>query len=529
MTKGPDSKPPPIIKDNKSTKIIHPDDDEIYRPIMLKMTCRGSLSFQNGNLNNKTKINRHKQQQQHEPHLTNEEKAKLAIQSSLPICQGLQSRIQPVHEYPPMKPHAALHAFTHKTSFYHPDQDEDRQSRSSSGRPSFGGRGGGGRDPMDMFSNTFRNNARIQQLEEEKKKQQQEKEEERRKKKQQQKKQQNLPYIVDTKWDELKKELNEREDVDVDISNFNISSSPENANKNNMKFIGTTDVYMLVLRPNVDGTSTGMEGMNGYGGNSTNSNSSSGIQHHKTIKPSSKEKSPFELPLNPFPDKRTPMYNSSASDHNNKKNKQQHDNKKDHGDKSDNEKNNNGSSSSSNSSQYPSSIVYALTPVNKFGVSVREAKDKHGISSCSATTVKLGILEIHMTSIEDEIEKNDDTNEDKNKAFKPTMNKDQNQDNSKNDNGDESLSVMTSIKSTISQSKTYLDKLDKVSDKIQGSMVQNAKFIKSELENDFLNRTIKASEKIVGNFGKTMTRIEKTVVDVYRWWADDDSGSDTRK
>eukprot|EP01083_Nonionella_stella_P124984 377792_1 len=81
-----------------------------------------------------------------------------------------------------------------------------------------------------------------------------------------------------------------------------------------------------------------------------------------------------------------------------------------------------------------------------------------------------------------------------------------------------------SIMKVMKQGKKYIDKFEKQSEKIQESMVQNAKFMKKEVENDFINRTMQASEKVIGNFGKTLNRMEKVAYDIYKMWNGDGSG-----
>ncbi len=220
------------------------DPNQTYRPIMLQMKCRGSLSF---SAKNYEKVSSSSSSLSDDNHTNNNEKSKIAsaIKSSLPTCYGIQSRIQPVREYPPMKPHAALRAFTNQTSFYHPDpddgdedyeEDENEARRvhqkysSSSPSSSFGGRH---HHPILPKKKKKKNPPTVKATD--------------------------LPLIVDTKWEKLKKELSQRSDVDV--SNFNTSSTFSNTTNrsssttthaNKMNFIGSTDIYMLVLRPNHD-------------------------------------------------------------------------------------------------------------------------------------------------------------------------------------------------------------------------------------------------------------------------------------
>ena len=82
---------------------------------------------------------------------------------------------------------------------------------------------------------------------------------------------------------------------------------------------------------------------------------------------------------------------------------------------------------------------------------------------------------------------------------------------------------MGTMSSNWDQGKQLYDKLEKMEEKIYNSMKQNAKIIKKEFENDFINRSFKASEKIVGNFGKTMYRMEKAANDLWKMFSDDDN------
>eukprot|EP01083_Nonionella_stella_P276524 939609_1 len=104
MSKG--SSQPPIQKDGKNqggnsstnstttsnnnngnNKPAFLNPNELYRPIMLHMKCRGSLSFSSLHNNNNNNNKRHTGGSD-------------SLKSSLPICQGIQSRLQPVREYP---------------------------------------------------------------------------------------------------------------------------------------------------------------------------------------------------------------------------------------------------------------------------------------------------------------------------------------------------------------------------------------------------------------------------------------------
>jgi hypothetical protein len=44
-------------------------------------------------------------------------------------------------------------------------------------------------------------------------------------------------------------------------------------------------------------------------------------------------------------------------------------------------------------------------------------------------------------------------------------------------------------------------------------MMQNANLVREELENDFVNRTFQASQKVAGSFEKNLVRMKKTLED----------------
>jgi len=53
-------------------------------------------------------------------------------------------------------------------------------------------------------------------------------------------------------------------------------------------------------------------------------------------------------------------------------------------------------------------------------------------------------------------------------------------------------------------------------------MYENAKFIKEELENDFVSRTFKASQKVAGNCKKNLGRMQKTGEDIINFFSGKD-------
>ena len=70
--------------------------------------------------------------------------------------------------------------------------------------------------------------------------------------------------------------------------------------------------------------------------------------------------------------------------------------------------------------------------------------------------------------------------------------------------------------------ESYFNTLVYAGTKLEKSMKNNANYIKRELKNDFINRTIRGGEKVIGSFEKTLGRIQKLVVDVVKGWSDND-------
>jgi len=459
---------------NKKQSMPVPNPNEIYRPTMLHMKCRGTLSFSPSKKDANRFINSSSRS------IADMER----IKSSLPKCYGIQSRVQPVREYPPMKPHAALHTFTSQTSFYHPDSG-----------------GGGGR--MDQYYNSNSANKTTSSFGGRGKSQ--------NGKENKEAEQPKLPLIVDTKWDELKEQLSERSS-DLDVSKFYSESSSSLQDGDTMNFRGSTDVYLLVLR-----SAHGLDPAVGPG--TGRAAGGAGIRHHPTL---------FRPPpwLSPYPDERTPNpwnnRNSPPPPQDKKSNQSVASSTKNDDDQKERKDDANESSDNTIDNQNQL-IVYAVTPINAIGVSSREVKDGKGMA-CSSTTVKLGPLEVHMANFVEEIEVYDDDDDVRDSNQREGLSRAiTGQDDLSDRNG-----TIDSIMANLQKGKQYLDKVEKVSDKIQKSMVQNAEFIRKELQNDFMNRSIAASEKIVGNFGKTLKQMEKLAVDIWKMWTDDGSGDGRR-
>jgi len=60
--------------------------------------------------------------------------------------------------------------------------------------------------------------------------------------------------------------------------------------------------------------------------------------------------------------------------------------------------------------------------------------------------------------------------------------------------------------------------------KVGNSMYHNAKFIKNELQDDFIPRALHDGEKIINNFGKTSERIKNFAINIYDFWNNDGDG-----
>jgi len=438
---------------------------------MLHMTCHGSLSFSNNNTQKNSNSNGNKNV------------------INIPKCYGLESRLRPIREYPPMKPHAALQTFKNKTSFFHPGEDDDddeddinnnnNRNRNRNDYNSFGG------------SRSDRRKINKQN----------------KKEKEELKTKMKLPLIVDTKWDELKKDLSDRSNVDV--SKFEATSTQR---LGNMDFYGSTDVYLLLLRSdnaNADGDT--VKHVNRH----HSSSSSSKKQQHVKV-------NPMNLPLSPYPDSRTPNPRNNRPPSNDVSSKQQRQktyyDEKQQMDNNDIESLETMTQNIMEDEPNNNHIAYAITPVNTFGVSSREISDGEGFG-CSSTTVKLGILEIHTASfnehveiMENENEEMDDSEDKVKKYSKKGLLKKQKEEN----NDDDERFIVS-----LDQLKSYYFKVENMGTKIQNSMIQNAKFVKGELENDFMDRTIHGSEKVVNSFGKTLKRMEKVAYDIYKLWTDD--------
>ena len=368
------AKEPSGPDNNKNPVFRRPNQNQLYRPTVVQLKCRGNLQLSSPTNN-------------------------------LPICKGIANRLETIREYPPMKPQAALHAFTQQTSFYHPDADDSYQ----------GGFGSQlGRDNPNRDHN---------------------------RKKRKTKEMVYLPHVVDTKWFEMKQTLQEQSSIDI---------SKLSATESKMNMYGTSNTYLLVLRP-------------------YHSNLNGNVNENST------QTEPASAP--PQQGKRVHPDLNSTDAHLPRK-----------------------------------SIVYAINPVNEFGVAKREVFSQESELSCESTTVKIGFVEIHMASLK---EKRDHDETSKASSSRSRM-------NNKISDNDNDEDMMTEPKPTslslpniptMQQMEDFLTRYNKVSERIQHQMYQNANFIKKELENDFLNRTYSASQK-------NLSRMKKTLADAYKFLSD---------
>jgi hypothetical protein len=419
-----------------------PDENQLYRPTMVHMKCRGML------------------------HLSSKK-------HSLPSCDGIANGLETIKEYPPMKPHAVYQLFAHNKSFYHPADEEYADGDGN-------GNGNGNRraDPAPGFGA----NSPYPQRDTRKLKQQPPQ----------------LPLIVDDKWDEMKE--NVEMETSLDMKKFDSDQV-----RTDMKMYGTSSAYLLVLRPytiinhdanaNLDANKNSYPSETSHDENEKYRNSNTNVNTNIN-----EEQTPQQHQQRPIP---------------------------------------------------PKSIIYAITPSNEFGITKRKLHvrkkgyDYDGIS-CSSTTVKLGILEIHMASIGKEQIVEDHRSRKKSRSRNASDRKgSNNQDDADSDieqiedvgsiedgvvpvrDASTDIDDETTIRlpsaipiPTIPQTKEFLMKCNKASDKIQNQMKLNAKFLKDELGNDFVNRTFHASAKVTASCEKNLGRMKKTLLDVYKFISD---------
>jgi hypothetical protein len=271
-----------------------------------------------------------------------------------------------------------------------------------------------------------------------------------------------LPVVVDAKWTEMKETLQAQTSVDL---------TKLDATQSEMTIYGTSSAYFLVLKPYSE------------------------------------------------------MYSTRASERNRTIEQTETDSKE-----NTNKRGSDGTTAvGDNASIGAESYIYAVNPVNEFGVAKRKVSSKENGVACISTTVKLGFLEIQMASLEEVREVDPDMTQsvstdssspsrksmhsksERGPGMKPSMGQQEEQE----DVSKPKLTAL-SLPSIPSQEQTlkFLEKIGMASDKIQNQMYENAKFIKEELENDFVSRTFKASQKVAGNCKKNLGRMQKTGEDI---------------
>mmetsp|Transcript_15312 Transcript_15312/g.21849 ORF Transcript_15312/g.21849 Transcript_15312/m.21849 type:complete len:420 (+) Transcript_15312:170-1429(+) len=178
--------------------------------------------------------------------------------------------------------------------------------------------------------------------------------------------------------------------------------------------------------------------------------------------------------------------------------------------------------------------LVAVAPENTLGVTVRESgdiDDHKGIGRVDKlSTLRVGNLEVTVGTGEEIIDDGEENgkhraghnnsesgkeNESKRKQVleqQTKHSKEQNQSNNHTSKGN--------IGSIINNDyyNRFKDSLKRTANGIKG----NAKLLSDELQDDFLNRTIKGGEKVAKNFEKTLDRTCKTFVSVLNFWSDDD-------
>lgn len=406
----------------------HPNENELYRPTLLYLKCRGAL--------------------------------RLSSPEHKAVCKGLPNRLETIREYPPMKPRQALHAFQHQISMYNPDDDR-QEANDSLFQAGFGGYGDDQEFDGENKNRKGRSSSSLLAQHQRRKRSSM------NAKQASQQQQQRLPHVVDEKWDEMRKTLQEQ--TSVDLSKLDKTESE-------MTMYGTSSVYFLVLKPYSE--------INAAIIKSVNQNQEGKVQPQQQQNPQEQ------------------LDKSSSRDKTANK-------------------------ESANSS-LNKSFIYAINPVNELGISKRKISSLDDGIVCSSTTVKLGILEIHMASLGEEDQDEKDTSSSTTAATNAKTTKATTQSSLENDTEVSKSSLPSTMGMdvpSLQDMQRFIDKVDKFGDRLLDQMYQNAKFIKNEVENDFLNRTWKASEKIVGSFEKNLIRMKKNLVDTIKFFTDS-SGKD---
>jgi hypothetical protein len=277
----------------------------------------------------------------------------------------------------------------------------------------------------------------------------------------------NLPLIVDDKWDEMKSSM--QQETSLDLNKFGSIRS-------DMKMYGTSSAYLLVLRPYSEFSQTISKHSDTY--------TAVDVDNKEDVKPKPQTAADDDANEDRHNDAHIPIPKQS--------------------------------------------IIYAITPVNEFGVTKRHVNvnNKGDGMTCSSSTTKLGFVEIHMASIgqEDEIDENQNASPRTNRAngIGIEEGKSYTKDTKQQQEQGQPKPSPTAIGLPPSrqQIKDFWIKFNEASNKIQNQMVFNAKFLKNELENDFISRTFVASEKVKLNCEKNLVRMKKNLVDTYNFLAD---------
>lgn len=350
------------------TKTVRPDPNKLYRASLHRVKCQGAFY-----------VKKHP-----------------SLGRSSVLCKGIQSRFETIHEYPPMRPAAALQTFQRSSS---PFDEELRFQYDKAQTP----------NENDI-----------------------------------------LPHVIDSKWKELMNTMKDNSNVKTDKLDQVVESDAN--------FYGTSNCYFLSLKPYYDHNGRNVHHVTDESHESIRRKANQASKSYSTINGESILK--------------------DIDRHYNHKEEQQKDNQ-----------------------THEKSIIYAIAPKSEFGVAKRRVKNKDEGLACSSTTIKLGILEIHMASFEEyqEVLENDSTQTDTSQM----------RDSQK----------VTKDASIVSLD--FLHRFENMSNKIQSHMYKNMILVKEELENDFFNRTMKGAQMVVGNFHKTALRMKKTATDIMRFFNDE--------
>jgi len=302
-----------------------------------------------------------------------------------------------------------------------------------------------------------------------------------------------LPHIIDPKWIELQAHLNEEEEGGGGRSTSSSSSAVQTIlpPRSRMDFYGSTEVGVLLLRPYQQ------------------------IHHHPRsgIYPTSP--SPHQQQQSKSPSQPPPSSSSSQPPKIPVSSEQYSDTELDE-------------------TTLSESIVYAISPENTFGLSMREMNEdneEYGTTTGGTwSTVKVGMVEVSLASRHEGVFVDEDEEEDKQQQGGGRRTID-------GKSSAPSSSPMTEEQAVVPTSLTekaegYYDKVTIMGGKLGKSMSLNVEFIKNELQDDFLARSVVGGEKVVQSFGKHLGRMEKLAGDVYDFLKDssgDGSGGGARR